>query len=169
MYASDGSTIGQNARLRILPDSGIAIAMLTNGGPRESFYKRVFNEILTGLHAVTIPDLPAPDPALALDPSRYTGVYARPGTHYEVTAHNGKLRLTLTLNPMHAQFLRKPERISYELLPVSPTHFLMPANQPLEDTQTVAIYDFTRGAAQYLHTNCRVHPRADNPGTRIPA
>ena len=40
VYATDGSTIGQNARLRILPDSGIAIAMLTNGGPRESFYRQ---------------------------------------------------------------------------------------------------------------------------------
>jgi CubicO group peptidase (beta-lactamase class C family) len=35
VYATDGSTIGQSARLRILPDSNIAIAMLANGGPRE--------------------------------------------------------------------------------------------------------------------------------------
>jgi hypothetical protein len=30
-----------------------------------------------------------------------------------------------------------------------------------EDTQTVAIYDFKNGAAQYLHTNCRVNPRVN--------
>ncbi len=73
VYATDGSTIGQNARLRILPDSGIAIAMLTNGGPRESFYKKVFNAILADLGAVTIPDLPQPDPTLKLDLSKYEG------------------------------------------------------------------------------------------------
>ncbi|GLY65055.1 serine hydrolase domain-containing protein [Amycolatopsis taiwanensis] len=159
VYASDGSTIGQNARLRILPDSNTAIAMLTNGGPRESFYHKVFNEILAGLGMVTIPDLPAPDTTLNLDLSRYEGVYERPGARHEVSAEGRKLYLTLVLDPMQAEFLQKPDRISYELLPVSETHFLMPPTDSLEDTQTVAIYDFADGAARYLHTNCRVHPR----------
>jgi CubicO group peptidase (beta-lactamase class C family) len=159
VYATDGSTIGQTARLRILPDSNIAIAMLTNGAPRESFYKKVFNEILTDLDAATIPDLPKPERTLGLDLSRYEGVYGRPGTRYEVAAEAGRLYLTLTLNPMQAQFLGKPDRIKYELLPVSETHFLMPSDDPLEDTQTLAIYDFKGGQAQYLHTNCRVNPR----------
>jgi CubicO group peptidase (beta-lactamase class C family) len=159
VYASDGSTIGQNARLRILPDSNLAVVMLTNGGPRESLYKIVFNEILTGLGAPTIPDLPVPDPALRLDPARYAGVYGRPGTRYEVAADDGRLHLTLTVDPMTAEFLGKPERIRYELLPVSETHFLMPPDDPLEDTQTLAIYGFHNGRAQYLHTNARVNPR----------
>ncbi|MEV4115665.1 serine hydrolase [Nonomuraea sp. NPDC049695] len=160
VYAHDGSTIGQNARLRILPDSGIAITLLTNGGPRESFSKKVLNEILADLGAVTIPDLPKPDPALNLDLSAYEGAYERPGARYEVEADGGKLRLTLAVDPMQARILDRPERITYELLPVSETHFLMPSNDPLEDTQTVAIYGFDNGAAQYLHTNCRVNPRA---------
>ncbi len=61
VYAHDGSAISQSARLRILPESGIALAMLANAGPRDSFYREVFNEILTDLGAPTIPDLPAPD------------------------------------------------------------------------------------------------------------
>ncbi|GIG91438.1 serine hydrolase [Plantactinospora endophytica] len=160
VYATDGSTIGQNARLRILPDSNTAIAMLTNGGPRESFYRRVFNEILTDLGTVTIPELPAPDPTLNLDLSRYEGVYERPGTRYEVSADGGKLYLTLVLDTTQAEFLQKPERTRYELLPVNETQFLMPPTDPLEDTQTVAIYDLTDDNARYLHINCRVHPRS---------
>lgn len=35
----------------------------------------------------------------------------------------------------------------------------MPSDDPLEDTQTVAIYDFTNGVARYLHTNARINPR----------
>lgn len=162
VYATDGSTVGQNARLRILPDANLALAMLTNGGPRESFYKKVFNEILTNLGAVTVPDLPKPDLTLKLDLSRYEGVYERPGARYEVEAEDGKLFLTFVLNPLQAQFLEKPERVTYKLLPISETHFLMPSDNPLEDTQTVAIYDFKNGAAQYLHTNCRVNPRVSN-------
>ncbi len=161
VYATDGSTIGQNARLRLLPDSDTAIVMLTNGGPRESFCHQVFNEILTGLGTVTIPDLPAPDTTLHLDLSRYEGVYERPGARYEVSTEGGKPYLTLVSDPMQAAFLQKPDRIRYELLPVSETHFLMPPADPLEDTQTVAIYDFTDGTARYLHTNCRVHPRSE--------
>jgi hypothetical protein len=131
--------------------------MLTNGGPRESFYVKVFNEILG---VATIPDLPKPDPTLNLDLARYEGVYERPGTRYEVVAESERLYLTYALDPMHAHFLGKPERVTYELLPVSETHFLMPSDDPLEDTQTVAIYGFDNGPAQYLHTNCRVNPRA---------
>jgi CubicO group peptidase (beta-lactamase class C family) len=162
VYAHDGSTVGQSARLRILPDSNIAISMLANGGPRDSFYKKVFNEILADLGAVTIPDLPKPDPTLSLDLSRYEGAYERPGARYEVEAEGGKLYLTFVLNPMQAHVLGKPERIKYELLPISETHFLVPSDDPLEDTQTVAIYDFKNGVAQYLHTNCRVNPRVSN-------
>ncbi|MFI6392581.1 serine hydrolase domain-containing protein [Nonomuraea sp. NPDC050540] len=156
VYAHDGSTIGQNARLRVLPDSNLAITMLTNGGPRDGLYRKVFNEILAELGAVTIPALPAPVPDLKLDLSRYDGVYERPDVRYEVKAEGEKLFMTLFLNPMEAAFLGKPDRLTHELLPVSETHFLMPTE---EDTQTVAIYDFKDGAAQYLHTNCRVTPR----------
>ncbi|MFF5244263.1 serine hydrolase domain-containing protein [Streptosporangium sp. NPDC000095] len=161
VYAHDGSTIGQNARLRILPDSDLALVMLTNGGPRESMYHKVFNELLGDLGAGEIPGLPDPDPGLRLDPARYVGVYERPGTRFEVSADSAGLRLTTFLDPIQAAFSGRPERITYELLPVSETHFLMPPSDPLEDTQTVAIYDFVDGQAQYLHTNCRAHPRSE--------
>jgi CubicO group peptidase (beta-lactamase class C family) len=159
VYAHDGSTVGQHARLRIVPDSNLAVAMLANGGPRDSLYRQVYNEILADLGAVSIPDLPSPDPALKLDPSKYEGVYERAGVRFEVASEGAELYFTNVLNPMHAKMLGKPDRIRYRLLPVSETHFLMPPVDSLEDTQTVAIYDFQDGEAQYVHTNCRVVPR----------
>ncbi len=108
------------------------------------------------------PDLPKPDPALKLDLSKYEGVYERLGARYEVEAEGGKLYRTFVRKPMHARVLDKPERIKYELLPIDETHFLMPSEDSLEDTQTVAIYDFKNGAAQYVHTNARGIPRAGN-------
>ncbi|MDF5754167.1 serine hydrolase domain-containing protein [Spongiactinospora sp. TRM90649] len=169
VYASDGSTIGQNSRLRILPGSGLAVAMLTNAGPRDDFYKRVFNEVLAEFGAPAVPALPEPDPALGrtLDLSRYEGVYERPGTRYEVRAGDGGLQLTYALNPVEARLLGRPERVEHELLPISETHFLMPPAGPLDDTQTVAIYDFEHGPARYLHTNCRVTPRASEEHTSM--
>jgi hypothetical protein len=67
--------------------------------------------------------------------------------------------LTFDRDPLHARILHKPERARYELVPIDKTHFLMPSDDPLEDTQTVAIYALENGVAQYLHTNARVHPR----------
>jgi hypothetical protein len=69
------------------------------------------------------------------------------------------LSLTHVLSPIQARVLGRPDRIRYALLPVSETHFVMPPALPLEDMQTVAIYDSQDGMARYLHTNCRVNPR----------
>jgi CubicO group peptidase (beta-lactamase class C family) len=159
VFGHDGSTIGQNARLRILPDDDLALVLLTNGDPRESLCTRVFDLILTELGAVTIPPLPDPDPTLELDPARYVGVYERPGARFEVTAEDGRLRLKLDVDPMHAEIMGLPGRITHDLLPISDTHFLMPPATALEEPQTAAIFDFHDGRARYLHTNARLHPR----------
>ncbi|MFI6818313.1 serine hydrolase domain-containing protein [Nonomuraea sp. NPDC050328] len=160
VYGHDGSTIGHNARLRILPELGLAVAMTVNGGPRDGFYRRAMSEILTSVGAPAVPDLPAPDPTLRLDPGRYTGRYERPGLRYDVGSRDGTLTLSFHLNPMEAEFLGRPDRIDYDLLPVSETHFVTRSPDPLEDPQVVALYDFQDGKARYLHTNSRVTPRA---------
>ncbi|QYC42000.1 D-alanyl-D-alanine carboxypeptidase precursor [Nonomuraea coxensis DSM 45129] len=167
VYAHDGSAVSQSARLRILPEPGLAVTMLTNAGPCDGLYRKVFGEILAGLGTVTVPGLPEPDPALVLDLSRYEGVYERPGARFEVTSEGGTLHLGSTLNPVEARLLGKPEQLDHELLPISETHFLMPPADPAEDPQTVAIYDFEHGAARYLHLNARVHPRADEEGATV--
>jgi CubicO group peptidase (beta-lactamase class C family) len=160
VYGHDGNTIGQGAYLRILPDAHIVLAMLTNGALRDSFYTKVFNEILTALGMVTIPHLPEPDRALELDLSEYEGRYERPGgSRYTVSATGGQLAVTTHLDPMQAAVLRRPTSITRALLPISATHFLMPTDDPLEDMQTIAIYDFEDGRARYLHHGLRAHPR----------
>ena len=113
VYGHDGGLVGQQSRLRIFPDSNLAIAMLANGGPRDSFYRTVFNAILSELDVLTIPELPQPDLALRLLPSRYVGVYQRLGVRYEVTAADGRLLLTHVLDPFQAKVLGKPERITH--------------------------------------------------------
>lgn len=151
VYATDGSTIGQNARLRLLPDEGMAVAVLTNGGPRESLFRAVFDEILG---AGTVPAPPTPDPARTLDPARYTGVYERPGARYEVSSTGTALRLALVTDPARAAITGTPERVEHDLLAVSDEHFV---TGPADDQWTVALYEVA--GTRYLHTNARVHPR----------
>jgi len=159
VYGHDGSTIGQNARMRILPDDDLALVLLSNGDPREGRHRRVFDLILEQLGMAGIPHLPEADPALALDPAHYVGIYERPGTRFEVTAAGGGLQLHHDVDPVHAAIMGTPDRITHDLIPIDDTHFLMAAAGPLEETQTLALFDFRDGAARYLHTNARLHPR----------
>ena len=46
VYGHDGGTIGQSAFLRIVPDAGIAICLLTNGGHTQDLFRDLYNEIL---------------------------------------------------------------------------------------------------------------------------
>jgi len=57
VYGHDGDTIGQSAFLRVIPDAGVAVALLTNRDRTGAFYQEVFAELLGGLCDL---DVPAP-------------------------------------------------------------------------------------------------------------
>jgi CubicO group peptidase (beta-lactamase class C family) len=73
----DGSTIGQNAFLRMVPEAGLAVALLTNGGDTVALYRDVVGHVLGELSDVGLPALPVP-PAepRRIDAERYTGTYS---------------------------------------------------------------------------------------------
>ncbi|MBB2939832.1 CubicO group peptidase (beta-lactamase class C family) [Amycolatopsis bartoniae] len=73
----DGGTIGQAAFLRVVPDRGVAIALLTNGGDPISLYADVYGHLLPALTGIDRPPFPVP-PAEPepFDASRYTGTYS---------------------------------------------------------------------------------------------
>lgn len=72
----DGNTIGQGAFLRMVPEAGLAVTLLTNGGDAFSLYRDVVGHVLEALGGVRTPDLPTPpahpDP---VDATRYVGTY----------------------------------------------------------------------------------------------
>jgi CubicO group peptidase (beta-lactamase class C family) len=73
----DGSTIGQGAFLRIVPEANLAVALLTNGGDAISLYRDVVGHVLEALTGVGLPALPVPpaDPR-RIDAARYVGTYS---------------------------------------------------------------------------------------------
>ncbi|MDN3354433.1 serine hydrolase domain-containing protein [Actinomadura sp. DC4] len=73
----DGSTIGQGAFLRMIPEAGLAVALLTNGGDTVSLYRDVVGHVLDELSGVGLPGLPVP-PAepRRIDAERYVGTYS---------------------------------------------------------------------------------------------
>jgi CubicO group peptidase (beta-lactamase class C family) len=73
----DGGTIGQVAFLRMVPEAGVAVALLTNGGRSVSLYDDVMGHLLAELAGVHLPTLPVPpaEPEPA-DATRYLGTYS---------------------------------------------------------------------------------------------
>ena len=73
----DGNTIGQASFLRVLPERGIAVVLLTNGGEPYGLYQDVVGHVLRELAGVELRPLPVP-PAEPepVDATRYAGTYS---------------------------------------------------------------------------------------------
>ncbi|WP_433261669.1 serine hydrolase domain-containing protein [Actinosynnema sp. CS-041913] len=71
-----GYTMGQRAFVRVVPDEGVAVAMLTNGGDVFPVFSEVFGHLLNSLAGVRQPELPSP-PAnpRPVDANRAVGTY----------------------------------------------------------------------------------------------
>ncbi|MGI8406287.1 MAG: serine hydrolase domain-containing protein [Thermomicrobiales bacterium] len=87
-----GSTMGFRAMLRIAPERGFAIALLTNGDSGTSAYDSIFEWAVQHYLDCTIPKpTPASPSKKALD--SLTGLYGRQNMRMDVTREDDKLRL----------------------------------------------------------------------------
>jgi CubicO group peptidase (beta-lactamase class C family) len=87
----DGGTIGQTARLRLVPSAGVAVALLTNGGDFFAIAGLV-DELLEELAgAVAPPPLEPPASPAAGDLSRFAGRFSRTNQAVDVRYDDGAL------------------------------------------------------------------------------
>src|SRR4029078_11598768 len=94
-----GNTIGQAAFLRVLPDAGLAVTLLTNGGNTRDLYEDLYREIFAELAAVEMPHpLTPPSERVEVDVSPRLGTYERAGARLEVLGpvEGPVLRTTVT-------------------------------------------------------------------------
>ncbi|MFC5679202.1 serine hydrolase domain-containing protein [Aeromicrobium endophyticum] len=109
----DGSTIGQNAFLRMVPGTGLAVALLTNGGDVMSLYYDVVGRVIDELTATSLPELPVPpsDPE-RIDASRYVGTYSADVMDLVVSQEDdGRIWVDLVMKGMFADMGEEPERL----------------------------------------------------------
>lgn len=154
----DGGTLGQSSFLRVLPERGIAVALLTNGGNAQALYRRVYDAILSELAGVRLPPLPEPVDGIELDPARYEGTYQRLSQRARVEARDGELFSTVTpLRGMEA--LAREE--TAKLAPISESAFvLQPPESRMKLTATF-LEPGPDGRFGYLHQGGRTAPRVD--------
>lgn len=109
----DGGTIGQSAFLRVVPELGVAVALLTNGGDPVRTYREVLGHVLRELAGVELPSLPTPpqNPP-RIDASRYVGTYSCDVTDYTVSQDDdGRVWVDETPKGLMAELGAQPERV----------------------------------------------------------
>lgn len=162
-----GDAPGVAALLRTVPEEGVAVATLTNGGPFGPLIDDLIDPLLRDLAGIApAPKLPSPSADLRVTgPRRYVGHYQTRQTVYRVTAdEDGLLRVTVS---EHNEALAmaatagapvEPER--YELRQVDGDIFVLtdPAGTAVRAAAFLGA-DAT-GRARFLHTG-RAAPRTD--------
>lgn len=86
LYGHDGNTIGQASYLRVAPEAGVAVVLLTNGGDSMGLFHDLVDPLLRELTGEGLPAWPTPpDEPESVDASPYLGVFANSIVEMEVS------------------------------------------------------------------------------------
>jgi len=159
VYGHDGATLGQGGFLRIVPDAGVAICLLTNGGHMRELFGDLFAEILAETADMQMP--PRLEPAATppqLDLSRYAGRYERVGVEMTISAGDDRLQLQVNVTSELAKAMGSNEQPPIDMLPVEEDLFV--AKGPDDESWTPAVFFRLDDGSEYLHFGARATPKA---------
>jgi CubicO group peptidase (beta-lactamase class C family) len=155
VFGHDGATIGQSAALRVVPDAGVAVALLANTEVFGEFCRDVFSEVFDTFAEIAMPAPLAPPAVPArVDVSRYVGVYERSDMRVEVSQHGGDLRLRVERIDAYASL--QPPRTS-ELVAVADGRFLQ--RSPGSNRWLSTVFSTSPQAADYLYLGTLAFPK----------
>jgi hypothetical protein len=172
LVGHDGNTIGQSAFLRLLPEQGFAVVLLTNGGNARDLYQELYQEIFAELAGVHLPDpLTPPATPTRVDGQQvdgqqvdgqqvgmrqYEGVYERAGGRLEVLAGEDGPVLRTTVLGQIAELVPDPVT-EYSMTPAGPDLFLV--REPgTQGWLPVTFYELPAGQ-RYVHFGVRATPK----------
>ncbi|MDE0545417.1 serine hydrolase [Microbacterium sp. C7(2022)] len=158
MIGHDGNTIGQASFLRVLPEHGIAVALLTNGGNVYPLSREIFAHILGELAGVEYKHLPTPPTdAEPIDASRFVGTYGASVMDLTVT-QDAEQRIWIDIVPKGLAIELGETAQRSEYVPFGPDRII--AVEPTSGMfmPFVFIGADDDGNARYLHTG-RAMPR----------
>ncbi|MFC6162307.1 serine hydrolase [Kribbella jiaozuonensis] len=159
LIGHDGNTIGQAAFLRVLPDEGLAVVLLTNGGHTRDLYEDLYREIFDELAGVSMPTpLAPPAEPLEVDVRRHVGRYERASTIQEVLVDDEGPLLRMTITGPLAELLPEPTE-ELRMTPVDDSGDLFVVRAPGSLTWTpVTFYSLPTGE-KYVHFGVRATPK----------
>lgn len=152
----DGRTIGQFSYLRVLPEQGVAVVLLTNGGNAFSLFVDLFTEIFREVAEVRVPRPPQPGPTTEIT-ARWEGVYRRALQTSEVFRVDGQLRLRVSIDEDFAALAGEPAVRERTLVPLGPNDFL--TSLPGTDLWNTVSFVHDSSGRTHIHENLRATPR----------
>ena len=157
LIGHDGNTIGQSAFLRLLPDEGLAVALLTNGGSTLDLYQDLYREIFSELADVDMPRPLAPplEPA-SVDVQPHVGTYERASSRLEVLIGDDGLILKSTVTGPLAKLVPDPTT-DYAMVPLQQNLFVV--REPTAQTWSPVTFYQLRTGEKYLHFGVRATPK----------
>jgi len=159
VYGHDGGTIGQSAFLRIEPESGVAVCLLTNGGHTQDLFRDLFNEIFGELVGIQLPARPEPaTEAIDVDLDRYAGTYARESIEITLTRKDDVLQAQLkSTGPLAESLGREDDVPPLDLRPVKDNVFVV--RQPGDESWTPMVFFSLDDGSEYMHFGARATPK----------
>ncbi|SES26077.1 Dipeptidyl aminopeptidase/acylaminoacyl peptidase [Lentzea xinjiangensis] len=156
LIGHDGNTIGQSSFLRLLPEQGLAVTLLTNGGQAREVYLELYREIFAELAGVAMPRPvePAAEPPV-VDCARYAGTYERASSRLDITEGENGLRLKMTVTGPLAGLVPDPPEV--DLVPIDDTLFVCRMAEN-ESWTSVVFYALPTGE-KYVHMGVRATPK----------
>ena len=156
LIGHDGRTTGQFSYLRVMPEEGIAVSLLANGGDAAVFSRAIFSEVFGALAGVRPPMPPCINTNLNLDLNKYCGTFQRLSARYDIELKDGKLVVTNT--GQRAPFtMIPPQKITLE--PVSSNLFLAFSKASQTPTSANFLKFDEAGRPGYIHISGRAAPR----------
>ncbi|MEV6646488.1 serine hydrolase domain-containing protein [Amycolatopsis sp. NPDC051371] len=156
-FGHDGATIGQYGFLRVAPDAGVAVVLLTNGGGARRLYSDLLRELLGELAGIRMPEPfgpPAePLPVVAGDRA---GTYRREGVEITVSDRDGVPHLRYAFVDGMAG-LAPP--IESDLVAVSDTVFAGRADGPFSDDWMPVVFSTLADGTGCVYVGMRAAPK----------
>ncbi len=148
LIGHDGSTIGQQSHLVLLPSQGLAVALLTNRRTPH-LYEDLFREIFAKLAGIEMAHQPVPPATpLGLLPVDYVGTYERAGQRIEVLISDGRPVLRVTTLGKLAEYVADPVE-ELPMVALEPDVYLVPLTGS-DHWLPVSFYSLADGSP-YLH------------------
>jgi CubicO group peptidase (beta-lactamase class C family) len=155
VYGHDGTTLGQNAYLRVAPGGSLAVAVLTNGGGAADLAHDVLSEVFAALAGLEKPARPEPVPDLAFDRDAFLGTFERASVRIRVLAEGDGLALEMTSTSPLAAALGADAPQVLPLLPFQEGVFL--AQMP-GTSMVMPVISFEVDGTRFLHLGARSTP-----------
>jgi dipeptidyl aminopeptidase/acylaminoacyl peptidase/CubicO group peptidase (beta-lactamase class C family) len=159
LIGHDGNTIGQAAFLRVLPEAGLAVTLLTNGGNARDLYEDLFREIFAELAGVAMPrPLAPPESPVTADIAPHVGRYERAGVSIDVLTDGGTPHMRTTITGPLAAMVPEPTQ-EFDLVPVDTSGDLFAVREPGTVTWAPVTFYALATGERYLHFGVRATPR----------